>query len=328
MIPIRVVGPTEGVLTYALLDSSSDTTLVSQALIGRLNFTGKPSEVRVTTITGSQVIPGRTVALEIRSLDGEDEVAVELVHSVPSLQMKPPIDAIRNEICKCPHPEGASFGKVPDKRVSILIGNGVPEAHWVLDQRPGDRKQSYAVKRLLGWILLGPLGSYERGLSAVNCLGRGPCVRTDPVAKLLLQKLCEESLGWDDPIQPNDAKTWNEWLAHVMHMNPVEVPRCITRDATDYFNGAQLHVFSDASKTGYGAAAYAPLFPKAGQPYCTPVIAKSRVTPMKTVTIPRLELNAAVLAVKIEKLVSTDLQKRNLLDRLGGCVTLHKQHFH
>ncbi|KAA3673572.1 uncharacterized protein DEA37_0007825 [Paragonimus westermani] len=52
-------------------------------------------------------------------------------------------------------------------------------------------------------------------------------------AKLLLQKLCKEGLGCDDPIQPNDAKTWNEWLAYVMNINPVEIPRCITRDATD-----------------------------------------------------------------------------------------------
>ncbi|KAA3672768.1 uncharacterized protein DEA37_0010360 [Paragonimus westermani] len=100
VIPVRAVGPTEGVLTCALLDSGSDTTLVSQELIDRLNLPGKPFELGVTTITGSQVIPGRTVALEIHSLDGKDEIAVERAHSVPSLQMKPPADSIRNEICK------------------------------------------------------------------------------------------------------------------------------------------------------------------------------------------------------------------------------------
>ncbi|KAA3670067.1 uncharacterized protein DEA37_0005627 [Paragonimus westermani] len=123
MISVRVVGPTEDVLTYAFLDSGSDTTLVSQELIDRLNLTGKPSEVRVTTATGSQVIQRSTVALEIRLLDGEDEVAVERAHSVPSLRMKPPVGAIRNEIYKWPHLDCVPLGEVPDKRVSILIGN-------------------------------------------------------------------------------------------------------------------------------------------------------------------------------------------------------------
>ncbi|KAA3669937.1 uncharacterized protein DEA37_0012991, partial [Paragonimus westermani] len=116
MIPVRVVGPTEDVLTYAFLDSGLDTTLVSQELIARLNLTGKPSKVRVTTITVSQVIPGRTVALDSRSLDGKDEVAVERAHSAPSLRMKPPVDAIRNEICKWSHLEGVPFEEVSYKR--------------------------------------------------------------------------------------------------------------------------------------------------------------------------------------------------------------------
>ncbi|KAF8563478.1 Zinc knuckle [Paragonimus westermani] len=184
MIPVRVVGPTEDVLTYAFLDSGSDTTLVSQELINRLNLTGKPSEIRVTTIAGSQVIPGRTVALEIRSLDGENEFAVERAHSVPSLRMKPPVDAIRNEISKWPHLEGVPFGEIPDKRVSILIGNDVPEAHWVFDQRLGGRKQPYAVKTLLGWMLLGPLGSHEGGLSAVNCLQRADASIAEQIKKI------------------------------------------------------------------------------------------------------------------------------------------------
>ncbi|KAF5397886.1 hypothetical protein PHET_09052, partial [Paragonimus heterotremus] len=77
MIPVRVVGPMEDVLTYAFLDSGSDTTLVSQELIDRLNLTGNPSELRVSTITSSHVISGKMVALEIRSLDSEDAVTVE-----------------------------------------------------------------------------------------------------------------------------------------------------------------------------------------------------------------------------------------------------------
>ncbi|KAF5401947.1 hypothetical protein PHET_04669 [Paragonimus heterotremus] len=89
MIPVRVVGPTEDVLTYAFLDNGSDTTLVSQELNDRLNLTGNPSKSRVSTITSSQVNPEKMVVLEIRSLDGEDAVTVERAYSVPGLRMMP-----------------------------------------------------------------------------------------------------------------------------------------------------------------------------------------------------------------------------------------------
>ena len=51
--------------------------------------------------------------------------------------------------------------------VSILVGCNVPEAHWVLEQRRGGRKQPYAVKTPLGWMLLGPVTPQDG--SAVTC---------------------------------------------------------------------------------------------------------------------------------------------------------------
>ncbi|KAF5401141.1 hypothetical protein PHET_04044 [Paragonimus heterotremus] len=91
MIPVRVDGPTEDVLTYAFLDNGSDTKLVSQELIDRLSLTGNPSELRVATSTGSQVIPGK---MGIRSLDGEDAVVVKRAHYAPNLRMTPQVDAV------------------------------------------------------------------------------------------------------------------------------------------------------------------------------------------------------------------------------------------
>ncbi|KAF5403585.1 hypothetical protein PHET_02964 [Paragonimus heterotremus] len=166
MIPVIVVGPTKDVLTYAFLDKSSHTTLVSQELIDRLTLTRNLSELRVATIIGSQVM----VALEIRSLDGGETVAVERAYSVPSLRMMPQVNSVQKEVDKWPHLEGIHFDEVPDKKVSILIGNDIFEAYWVLDQRLGGRKQPYSVKTLLGWIIFRPLWSYRRKLTAVNCL--------------------------------------------------------------------------------------------------------------------------------------------------------------
>ena len=60
-----------------------------------------------------------------------------------------------------------------------------------------------------------------------------------------------------------------------------------------------LHYFSDASETGYGVVAYIRSVRENGEIFCNIVIAKSRVAPLKFMSVPRLELRAAVLAVKI-----------------------------
>ena len=60
-----------------------------------------------------------------------------------------------------------------------------------------------------------------------------------------------------------------------------------------------LHHFSDASEEGYGQSTYLRLVNVSGKIHCCLLMGKSRVTPKKYVTIPRLELVAAVLSVKI-----------------------------
>ncbi|KAF5402230.1 hypothetical protein PHET_04179 [Paragonimus heterotremus] len=94
IIPARVVGPTENVLVYAFLGDGSGTTMVNQELTDRLSLIGNLSELRVATITGSQMISGKMIALGIHSLDRYDAKAVERAYSVSSLQMMPQEDAV------------------------------------------------------------------------------------------------------------------------------------------------------------------------------------------------------------------------------------------
>ena len=60
-----------------------------------------------------------------------------------------------------------------------------------------------------------------------------------------------------------------------------------------------LHHFSDASQDGYGQVSYLRLVDQKGMIHCALVMAKSRVTPIKFVSIPRLELDAAALSIKV-----------------------------
>ena len=58
---------------------------------------------------------------------------------------------------------------------------------------------------------------------------------------------------------------------------------------------------------GYGAASYLRLVDDKGRIHCGLVMAKSRVAPLKTVTIPRMELTAAVVSVKLHKFITEQL---------------------
>ena len=79
-----------------------------------------------------------------------------------------------------------------------------------------------------------------------------------------------------------------------------------------------LHNFSGASQDDYGQVSYLRLVDEDGHIYCSLVMAKSRVTPLKFVSIPRLELIAAALSIKVSLLLKKELTIstliRNFLD--------------
>ena len=68
-----------------------------------------------------------------------------------------------------------------------------------------------------------------------------------------------------------------------------------------------LHHFSDASQIEYSQYSYIRFANDRAQIHCCLLIGKSRVTPLKFISIPRLELTAAVLSVKISKMLREEL---------------------
>ena len=61
----------------------------------------------------------------------------------------------------------------------------------------------------------------------------------------------------------------------------------------------QIHHFSDASEMAYGAVSYLSMRDASGKVGCSLLMAKSHLTPIKQFTIPRLELTAATVSVKL-----------------------------
>lgn len=70
---------------------------------------------------------------------------------------------------------------------------------------------------------------------------------------------------------------------------------------------AQLHHFTDASEDGYGAVTYLLLHNAHYQVHSAIVMGKSRIAPLKTVSIPRMELTAATMASRMDTLWRKEL---------------------
>ena len=118
-------------------------------------------------------------------------------------------------------------------------------------------------------------------------------------AKIGMQKLWLEGLTWDEELSPARQVLWMNFFREMNELNHVTFERCLTPD--NVVGAPSLIVFADASKEAFGACAYVRWETSDHMFITTFVSAKSRVAPLKPLTIPRLELQAAVLAVRLSQ---------------------------
>ena len=126
-------------------------------------------------------------------------------------------------------------------------------------------------------------------------------------AKLLLQDLCRRRLDWDMEISAEDVRRWHEWLSELKYLKSLKIPRCTKPDATVAEKTPELHLFSDASETGYGVVCYLRYPTIDGLYQCRLAYGKSRVAPLKAVSVPRLELTAATLSIRAARMLTEAL---------------------
>ena len=127
-----------------------------------------------------------------------------------------------------------------------------------------------------------------------------------PPGKLLFQQASRYKLAWDDVLPGELISQWNRWISFMSGINTLVMSRCIIPpDFQDAYH--ELHYFSDASKRAYGCCIYIRSINKLGNIYTSLVCSKSRVCPRTSVTIPRLELQAAVLSTQLESKMRTAL---------------------
>ena len=125
--------------------------------------------------------------------------------------------------------------------------------------------------------------------------------------KAILQEMCKQGVSWDESISEDLQPRWEKWKSDIPNLGSVQIPRCYKPADMDPLTRTELHHFSDASTSGYGMCSYLRIFSK-DCVHCCLVVSKARVSPVKVVSVPRLELAAAVVAVKISLKLKEELQ--------------------
>ncbi|XP_046400866.1 uncharacterized protein LOC124167111 [Ischnura elegans] len=126
-----------------------------------------------------------------------------------------------------------------------------------------------------------------------------PCGWLAPVvflAKSFIQYLWTLGLQWDDPLSSNVAFRWEEILKNLARVKEITLPRSLFIERT---SSVQLLGFCDASELGYAAVIYLRCASADNNTKIALLMAKSRVAPLKRISLPRLELCGAHLLAKL-----------------------------
>ncbi|XP_043661591.1 uncharacterized protein LOC122625565 [Drosophila teissieri] len=116
-------------------------------------------------------------------------------------------------------------------------------------------------------------------------------------AKLLLREIWRQKIQWDEPLPEELGKAFAIWRKEMDAVGQFRCPR-------HYFGrgavrAVELHVFVDASQAAFAAVAYWRVTHEDDDVQVSFVSAKTKCAPMRTMTIPRLELQAAVLGTRL-----------------------------
>ncbi|XP_055603791.1 uncharacterized protein LOC129752026 [Uranotaenia lowii] len=115
-------------------------------------------------------------------------------------------------------------------------------------------------------------------------------------AKIIMQELALLQTKWDEPVPQTIDQKWKIYYDQIPKLSELRISRfAFTSGYTD----VQLHCFADASERAYGACIYVRSTDAHGAVRVEILSAKSRVAPLKRLTLPRLELCAAKEAANL-----------------------------
>ena len=265
--------------------------------------------------------------------DNQDEFPVDVVTAVHenfyvddlllSVDSEESAIRIRSQICELLLKGGFRLHKWMSNSRRVLETIPKSERAKKLESSDLDLGVSLPVERALGvqWDAENDMLSLHIKEVAPVCTRRGVLATMstvyDPLglvgpyvlrAKLVFQDECRREKAWDDPLEACNERIWLKWLESLIKLQDFSVERCLIPQNFCKSTRVELQIFCDASQKAYGAVCYLRLVNSEGSVHCSFVLAKSRLAPIKQLTLPRLELLAAVLGVQLDVLVRQALK--------------------
>ncbi|GFX49754.1 pro-Pol polyprotein [Trichonephila clavipes] len=111
-----------------------------------------------------------------------------------------------------------------------------------------------------------------------------------------MQRQWKQQLQWDERVPPDITLEWEQLAKDVQLVKDIKIPRFLFVDSDNQFH---LLGFSDASEKAYAAAIYCRSVSDTEKINVQLIISKTRVAPLKPISLPRLELCGALLLVKL-----------------------------
>ncbi|CAH2210079.1 jg21451, partial [Pararge aegeria aegeria] len=159
--------------------------------------------------------------------------------------------------------------------------------------------------------------------------------------KIILQETWQSGIGWDESLTDELYIKWTEWLKSLKGISQISLPRhylaaarasemedapsALNSGGSGVYNKLALHVFSDASTKAMCAVAYW-RWERNDKIYVAFIASKCKVAPIKqSLSVPRLELQAAVLAARLADTIVTQhkIKPRNKYFWSDSTTVLH-----
>ncbi|GFT63869.1 integrase catalytic domain-containing protein [Trichonephila clavipes] len=132
----------------------------------------------------------------------------------------------------------------------------------------------------------------------------------DDCLTLDTKELWIKKITWDEILPPKLKEEWLIWCKELPLLDNLRIPRLVLDSTNDEVSDLiEIHIFCDASKLAYGAAAYVKVR-KQNEVLVNLITSKTRVAPLKAVTLPRLELLGALVAARLSSRVQEIVRKK------------------
>lgn len=194
------------------------------------------------------------------------------------------------------HPELLNAISPNDREQKVVVGDCETIKTLGLTWQPTTDEFVFSIERIF---------NNERPITKRSILSDiarlyDPLGLTGPIivkAKVMLQNLWQQTLDWDDELNDTDRDEWLLYRNQLQKMPDLHVQRCVIPNES--IKSIFLLGFCDASTKAYGACIYLHCIDIYGAKKTTLLCSKSKVAPLKVITIPRLELCSAVLLVQL-----------------------------